>query len=199
MDTILKLLNEKNNEPLSGMLFAKAQDIYTKFTFFKPLSSELQDSELNTRHFLFKLLNEQNFLDAIQFLAHGLSTKDSVSWAYQIIRSVQKENSPELGLVDNWLNDPSEKNCTLCGENAEKFNDPITWLRLAVFWSGKNISTQKDVKVVPDPNLTGHGVSTAIILTAARDPVRSKDCYAIFLRDGVSRALALIDETKEKA
>ena len=195
MDGMICLLKEDKLLPCIGAV--KACEIYKSFTFFKDLSPALKDSELNTTIFLKKLLEEENYLDAIQFIAHGLEKKEAIAWAHQCVISVQKIKSPELILVDQWLINPVEEIRLQIGNQEDNFDNPITWLKSAIFWSG-NISAQKNVVIEPALTLSHHGSAVAIILAAIKnDPLQIFERYKTFLKLGIEHALGINSPEKE--
>jgi hypothetical protein len=195
MDGMICLLEEDELLPCMGAV--KAFEIYKAFTFFKALSPALKDPELNTTTFLKKLLEEENYLDAIQFIAHGLEKKEAIAWAYQCVISAQKIKSPELVLVEQWLVNPVEETRLQIGNQEDNFDNPITWLKSAIFWSGSNISAQKNVVIEPASTLSHHGSTVAIILAAVKNvPLQNFERYKTFLKIGIERALGITPSEK---
>ncbi len=189
MDVLIQWLDKHDRKPFPGMMSEKASVIVSSFTFFNELSSSLLDVDLVTSIFMNELVQHDLYADAVQFLAHGLEKQKAILWAYHCLRKPDVTHS-KLELIKLWIQEPTEEIRLQCAEHSNDFKDPLTWLGLAVFWSGDNISMQKDVIIEPVSTLSAHGVATALILSAVRcDPENIIKTYLLYIEQGIISAL----------
>lgn len=205
MNTAIQLLDENKDNHLPNIAASKGLDVYRSFTSFEPLPASLKDQASTTTVFLKTLLEKRHYLDALQFIAHGLTKHEAIAWAHHSLHSLNETDNQDtntsltLHEVEVWLADPTPEKCLPFGDHADTFDDPLTWLRLAIFWNGPNISAHQEVSVQPSPQLTGHGVSTALILGAVGNKYKSiAECHTLFLDLGIKRALGLLPRVDVK-
>jgi len=136
------------------------------------------------------------YADAIMFLAASLSKRESTWWACLCARSTLTDKSPEsdlkaIELAEAWVYKPAPENCcvTLPAAEATGFKTPAGWSAMAAFWSGDNISPNKEAIVPPSNDLTGKAVNGAIMLAAVQgDPAKITEQQELFLKQGVDIA-----------
>ena len=185
MNTLLQWLDKKGDKPFPNMMSEKATDVCASFTFFESLPESLKGPELTTEIFLRELINKDYYADALQFIAHGLEKHEAILWAYKCVNAHKKDQSPKLDKIKQWLEDPTEEGRLQCNQT-DGFDDPLTWLSLAVFWSGGNISTQPDVTIESPTTLSATGVAMTLILSViSNDPEIMNERYADFLKRGI--------------
>jgi len=142
------------------------------------------------------LIDSKLYADAIMFLAAGLSKRESTWWACLCARSALTDTSPEsdlkaIELAEAWVYKPTAENCgvTLGAAEATEFKTPAGWSAMAAFWSGDNISPNKEAVVLPPIDLTGKAVNGAVMLAAVQgDPAKIAEQQQLFLKQGVDIA-----------
>ena len=175
------------HQPFPGMTSGNASAITSSFTFFNDFS--VTDPNCVTSVFLNELIQNSHYADAIQFLAHGLPKQQAITWAYICFKQQDDGINMKLDLIQSWLRNQAEEIRSHCGEHTNDFKDPLTWLGLSVFWSGGNISTQKDVIIEPVDTLCAHGVATALILSAVSYGLEDiTKMYTTYIERGIKYA-----------
>ena len=142
------------------------------------------------------LIDSKLYADAIMFLAAGLSKRESTWWACLSARSTLTDKSPAsdlkaIELAEAWVYKPTSGNCsvTLVAAEATEFKTPAGWSAMAAFWSGDNISPNKEAIVPPPDDLTGKAVNGAVMLAAVQgDPAKIAEQQQLFLKQGVDIA-----------
>lgn len=154
----------------------------------KPL---LRDT-LAPRQFLDLLVEKQQFLDAVRFLAHALPKREAVWWACLCARVTAPTPPPPqaaaVQAAERWVADPSEANRRAAQAAAEKaeMNNPAGCAAMAAFWSGGSLAPPNVPVVPPGETLTAHGVTGAVLLAAvASEPQKAPEKHRKFLALGV--------------
>ncbi len=161
-----------------------------------PLSEEaarLLDEKQTLLVFLYRLMNERLFVDAVRLLAHALPPRDGIRWAADCAKS--SAGSPTaaaaLATVEAWLTDPSEPNRRACGEAASAVGCATAAgaAALAVFLSGGSIAPADRPAVAPGEHLTSRAVANAAILAAVGgEPGKTAERYFEYLKEGIGLA-----------
>jgi hypothetical protein len=161
-----------------------------------PLSEEarklLQDN-LTVLTYLYALMKNHFYLDAVRLLAHALPKREAVWWACLCARSVSGDNPPSpvavaLEAAEKWVVDPSEENRrpALAAAAAAEFSTPAGCAALAAFWSSGSLAPPGVPVIPPGETLTAQGAANAVLLAAvATEPEKAPDRYVRFLTEGV--------------
>ncbi|NOQ76613.1 MAG: hypothetical protein GQ475_02240 [Methylococcaceae bacterium] len=152
--------------------------------------------DITPAQFVQQLLENALYIDVIQFLAAGLSKRESTWWACLCARSVLTDESSEfdikaIELAEAWVYKPTPKNCqlTLSAAEATEFKTAAGWSAMAAFWSGDNISPNSDAVVPPPVGLTAKAVNGAVLLAAVQtDPAKVKEYQQLFIKQGIDIA-----------
>lgn len=146
---------------------------------------------------LFDLLLEKKLhLDAIRLLAAALPKREAVWWACQCARQAHGTNPPPkvaaaLAAAEKWVADPSEENrrAAQAAAEAAEMKTPAGCAAMAAFWSGGSLGPPHVPTVPPGEQLTGHGVSGAVMLAAVlKEPEKAAEKHRTFLDLGVNVA-----------
>ncbi|NOQ15087.1 MAG: hypothetical protein GQ583_11495 [Methyloprofundus sp.] len=143
-----------------------------------------------------QVIDNKLYTDAIMFLATGLAKREATWWACLCARSTLTDTSPvsdlkAIELAEAWVYKPTQENCrvTLSAAEATEFKTPAGWSAMAAFWSGDNISPNKEAVVPPPNDLTGKAVNGAVMLAAVQgEPVKVDEYHQLFLKQGVDIA-----------
>jgi hypothetical protein len=102
---------------------------------------------MTPRQYLDVLLEKQQFVDAVRFLAHVLPKREAVWWACLCARSAAGSGAPApqtaaLQAAERWVADPSEANRRAAQDAAEaaELGTPAGCAAMAAFWSGGSMA-----------------------------------------------------------
>jgi hypothetical protein len=146
--------------------------------------------------FLDVLIEKEQFIDAIRFLAHALPKREAVWWACLCGRSVAGSSPPPniaaaLQAAEKWVGDPSEDNrrAAMPAAEAAELKTPAGCTAMAAFWSGGSLAPPNVPVVPPGEYLTAHGAGSAVMLAAVQsEPEKAKEKYRKFLAEGTEVA-----------
>lgn len=124
--------------------------------------------------FIDTLKKAEQYIDALQFLAHALPAREAVWWACQCGREALGETPDQpqadaLMAAAAWVYEPTEARSREAEAAAELagYDNPGGLAAAAAFWSSDNIAPKEAPAIVPPPDgLTGKGVAGAVILAA---------------------------------
>lgn len=185
---------------MTEMNFIKVtQPIALPITLELELTDEakaLLTQEMSPAQYVECLIGSALYVDAIMFLAASLSKRESTWWACLCTRSSLTDKSPAsdlkaIELAEAWVYKPTPENCgvTLGAAEATGFKTPAGWSAMAAFWSGNNISPNKEAIVPPPNDLTGKAVSGAVMLAAVQgEPAKITGYQQLFLKQGIDIA-----------
>ncbi len=162
----------------SKLRSTKASEVCSHFELPDEAQALLREG-LATGLFLELLVSKQEYLAAIDVLAHALPKREAVWWGCLCTRHAAGPDLPAadraaLKAATQWVLDPSEENRRAAeapGE-ATEYETPAGCLALAAFGSGGSLTPPNLPPVPPDPSLTGKVVSGSVKLAAATgDPL----------------------------
>lgn len=173
----------------------KASEI-TKLFELDEQGLKLLADDISPTEFLHSLIENEDFPDAVRFVAYALPKREATWWACLCARSnINEQSKPEeikaVELAEAWVYKPTPENCKVNYSAAEAtgFKTPAAWAAMAAFWSGDNLSPTEDTKVPPTPDLTPKAVSGAVMLAAVQEGgSKIKEKYQLFLRQGIDIA-----------
>jgi hypothetical protein len=154
---------------------------------------------LTPRQYLDLLIEKQQFVDAVRFLAHALPKREGVWWACLSVRgglgtALPAPQTAAVQAAERWVADPSEAN-RRAAETVANAAEPATpggCTAMAAFWSGGSLAPANLPVVPPGETLTAHGVASAILLTAvASEPQKAPEKHRKFLAQGIEVANGL--------
>ncbi len=154
-----------------------AREICGRYRLSKEAERWLR-AELTPSQFIEKLVENQLYLDGVDFLAHGLPKQDAVWWACLSIRQVQGPELPPkelaaLKAVVEWVLKPEEPNrlAAFAAGQAAGLDTPVGRAAIAVFGSGDSLAPPDLPKVAPQPYATARAVAGSIALASVQgDP-----------------------------
>ena len=146
--------------------------------------------------FLDLLIKHQQYVAAIQFLAHALPKREAVAWASQCVRNAGLEplddkSKAALEAADQWVLDPTEPNRRTAHAAAEAvgYGTPAGCAALAAFLSGGSLGPAHVPEIPPAPTLTAQAAAGGILLAAVlKEPEKAPDKQRDFLRRGIDVA-----------
>jgi hypothetical protein len=149
-----------------------------------------------TSSYLYQLIEQKMYVDAVRFLAAALPKREAVWWACLCNRDVLTESSKPteqiaIELAEAWVFKPTEENRVptfLAAENAT-LQTSAGWVAMATFWSSGSISPVENTIVQPAEDLTAKAVSGSVMLAAVSgSPEKIEAYYSLFLKRGMSIA-----------
>jgi len=152
--------------------------------------------EMSPAEYVQNLIDSTLYADAIMFLSASLAKRESTWWACLCARSTLTDTSPQtdlkaIELAEAWVYKPTPEKCsvTLAAAEATGFKTPAGWSAMAAFWSGDNISPNKEAIVPPPNDLTGKAVNGAVMLAAVQGgPTKITEYQQLFLKQGIDIA-----------
>lgn len=193
--TNVKSLNQKIN--VSALLKLKRGTTSDLCKYFK-LSDEANNFLSSTpepKDFLQMLIDKEQYIDAVNFLAHNLPLRESIWWGYLAAfysdaNSENKEILTALQIVKDWVYKPDEKLRRDAEEISEKlqFKNASGWIATAIFWSGGSLCKENAPQVLPADGLYAKAVAGCIMLAAvlnSKSVEESHNNYHRFLIQGI--------------
>ena len=161
-----------------------------------PLSEEagrLLDEKQTLLVYLYRLMNERLFVDAVRLLAHALPPRDGIRWAADCAKrsAGSAPAAAALASAAAWLTDPDEPRRRACGEAAAAAGCATAAgaAALAVFLSGGSIAPAGRPAAAPGEHLTSRAVANAVILAAlAGERGKTAERYFQDLKEGIALA-----------
>ncbi len=157
---------------------------------------ELLRDTLTPAQYLQLLMDNQQYLDGVRFLAHALPKREAVWWACLSARSAAGPNPAPpiraaLEAAEKWVADPSEDNRrpAMAAAEAATLATPAGCAAAAVFWSGGSLAPPNLPEVPPGETLTAQGVTGAVLLAAVQtEPEKAVEKQRAFLTQGIDVA-----------
>jgi len=182
--------------PLVKVPAARAREVAANIRYKDPVLELLHDDPAPLR-FLDRLLADpEHYPDAVKFLAQALPKREAVWWGCLCVRAGGPDLPPKeqaaLQAAARWVLEPTEANRQAAmapGEEAGP-GTPAGCLAQAAFRSGGSLRPPGQPAVRPPEKLTGLGVSSAVLLAAAKgEMAKAPDRYRLFLALGIGVAL----------
>ncbi len=156
-------------------------------------AEKLLDEKQTLLVYLYRLMNERLFVDAVRLLAHALPPRDGVRWACDCAKNAAStpQAASALASAEAWLTESSEPNRRACGEAASAAGCATAAgsAALAVFLSGGSIAPADRPAAAPREHAAAKAVANAVILAAlAAEPGKADERYFQYLKEGIAVA-----------
>lgn len=146
--------------------------------------------------FLARLIEEQQFPDALQLLAFGLPPREAVWWACVCTRSELGPETPPVAVkalqaAEAWSFRPDEerRRTAEAAADASELEHPAGWAALAAFWSGGSLVRPDLQAVEPTPDLTPKAVYASVSLAGyLKDPGAADARFEEYVQRGIDLA-----------
>jgi hypothetical protein len=143
------------------------------------------------------LLDHDQILDAIGFLAHALPTREAVWWACLCARKMPGGVTGEhaaraLEAAEAWVKQPDEDNRRAAEVAAEAadMEGPASFAAMAAFMSGGSIAPAEFDTVEPPENITARLVAGAVIVAVHNfEPGEIDEKSRAFVNEGMELAI----------
>jgi hypothetical protein len=150
----------------------------------------------NARHYVELLMEKHLWMDAIAYLSHAITPRESIWWAWFCARkaSLPKEDPEELkalALAEAWIGQPTEANRVAAKEGAERLpaSSPPQSVLQAVYFTGELIDEATGEKTMGAPLVAHKYVHAAVLNSVYGIAPKDPEPVAMeFLRQGLEVA-----------
>ena len=163
------------------------------------LSDEARDilaTDVHGRVFVEKLVADEQYADAIAFLAHALPRREAVWWAWLCARAAAGEKPPasviaSLEATKTWIAEPtdSHRRAALDAAEVAGIGTPAGCAGLAAFLCGETLGPAEAPPAPPGEYAAAKAIGGSINLAAVADLQRDLAArYAEFVQQGLELA-----------
>ena len=163
------------------------------------LSGEARDilaSDVHARDFVGKLVETEQYSDAIAFLAHALPRREAVWWAWLCARAAAGEKPPasvvvSLEATKTWIAEPTDphRRAALDAAEVAGIGTPAGCAGLAAFLCGETLGPAEAPPAPPGEYAAAKAIGGSINLAAVADTGRDIGArYAEFVKQGLELA-----------
>jgi hypothetical protein len=139
------------------------------------------------------LLEREQYLDAVRFLAFALPKREAVWWAWVTARRTAGEDPPEeiqsvLDATEAWIKEPTDQNRRVAMEKAEaaEFTTAAGCAGLAAFLSGDSLAPPELDPVPPGEYMAANAIAGSILLAAVfEEPEKANEKFQGFVEQGM--------------
>lgn len=156
------------------------------------VSASIDDAPLQA---IKKLIETENFHDAVTMLAHALPKREAVWWACLAAKysldSGADDQLMALQAAERWVREPNDNNRGIAKKFGEKRRKKhaADWAATAASWCTGNMIDDDSVHVPPPDFLYAHAVAACISMAAlAAGADQMPQTYQMFLRQGFDLA-----------
>jgi hypothetical protein len=142
-----------------------------------PESIALLAGDVAVPAFVKRLLEEQNFADAVAFLAHALPSREGVWWAWLCARDAAGQTPPpavsrSLDAIRTWIAEPTDAHRRSALDVAQPagFTTPVGCAALAVFLTGDTLGPATAPAAPPGEFAAAKAIAGSVHLAAVVDP-----------------------------
>ncbi|NOQ65505.1 MAG: hypothetical protein GQ582_13420 [Methyloprofundus sp.] len=180
---------------LTKITQTKASEITALFEL-EEQGEALLTEEISPANFMQALLEEEDYLDLVSFLAYALPKREATWWACLAARNHLNEQSSDdeqkaVELAEAWVYDPTPENCqaTSAAAEAAGLETAVGWAAMSAFWSGDNISPIEDNVVKPADDLYAKAVVGAVMLACVLgEAEKIQEKYQLLTQQGINIA-----------
>jgi hypothetical protein len=145
------------------------------------------------RQYLRRLLEAEQFADAVRFVAHALPTREGIWWAWVCARRASGAEPPPairaaLDATERWVTQPTDENRRLAMRMAEEagLDTPAGCAALAVFFSGGSIAPPESPPVPAPEFVSAKAIAGAVIAAAVTtEPEKAPEKFRAFIAQGM--------------
>lgn len=163
------------------------------------LSDEARDilaPDVPARTFVEKLVETEQYSDAIAFLAHALPRREAVWWAWLCARAAAGDKPPasvvvSLEATKTWIAEPTDphRRAALDAAEVAGIGTPAGCAGLAAFLCGDTLGPAEAPPAPPGEYAAAKAIGGSINLAAVSDVKRDVGArYAEFVRQGLELA-----------
>jgi len=168
-----------SNEPLVKIAAATAAEICANFEL-KEEAQQLLRHKMTPQDFVAALIENKKYLDAIDFMAHGLPAREGIWWGCLCMQHALGDNlaPPDRSAATaavQWVMQPSEENRAAAKAPAEAAGpaSPAGALASAANQTGGSIGPPNAPPIPPPPFAPAKAIARAVKLASIKtEPVK---------------------------
>jgi len=168
-----------SNGPLMKIETAMAAEICAHFDLQDDAKPLLRDG-MNPYDFVTALIEKQQYVDAVRFMAHALPARDGIWWGCLCLQhafgnDLTPPDRAAATVAARWVMQPTEENRTAAKAPADAAPPPsgAGALAMAVFQSGGNVAPPGLPLMLPAPFAAAKSIALAVTLASIKtEPVR---------------------------
>lgn len=149
--------------------------------------------ELPHRAFVQKMVEAEQFPDAVRYLAHALPRREGVWWAWVTAkRAAGPEPAPKikdsLDATEKWIAQPTDPNRRVAFEKAEAadLGTPAGCTGAAAFFAGESMAPPNLQAVPPGEWDTAKAIAGAVMLAVVeKEPEKAKEKFQAAIQQGL--------------
>jgi uncharacterized protein DUF6931 len=149
--------------------------------------------ELSHRAFVAKLVEAEQFPDAVRYLAHGLPKREGVWWAWVTAKRAagpepEAKIKESLEATERWIAQPTDPNRRIAFEKAEKaeLGTPAGCSGAAAFFAGESLAPPNLQAVPPGEWDTAKAIAGAVMLAVVeKEPEKAKEKFQAAIQQGL--------------
>jgi hypothetical protein len=152
---------------------------------------QLLDEKQLLLPYLYRLMSQKLYLDAVRFLAHSLPVREAIWWACRCVRGQAEPMAREgaaLRYAEQWITAPSEDHRRACASVAAAagYGTGAGSAALAVFLSGGSIAPVDRPAANPSEATAAKAVANAVLLAGlTTEPQQAPERWFQFLKEGI--------------
>jgi len=163
-----------NNEPLAKITAVTAAEVCAHFDLQDEAKPLLGDG-LNPRDFVTALIEAEQCIDAIHFMAHALPVREGIWWGCLCMQHALGDNlaPPDRSAAAaavRWVMQPTEENRAMAGAPADAAPPPSVAgaLARAAFQTGGNVAPPGAPRMAPEPFAAARSLALAVTLSSIK-------------------------------
>lgn len=171
-----------------------AAEVCQRFTLSDTARPLLRDG-MAPRQLLDQLQEKQQYVDAVNFLAHALPKREAVWWACLCVRAANAKPAPQaaaaLQAAEKWVADPSEEHrrAALPAAEAADVGTPAGCAAMAAYLNSGSLAPPDLPAVPPGETLTAQMVFGAVLLSVvSTEPQKAPEKFRQALARGIEVA-----------
>ena len=158
--------------------------------------SSLLREGMSAKEFLAALIEQEQFVDAVTFMACALPKREAVWWGYLCAREVQADPLPEpdavaLSAALEWVREPTDarRRAAKDAADASEYATPAGLVALATFFTGGSIAPPEVLTVEPAEHVTAQIIRGAVMAAGViHEPEHAAERYRGYLQTGLDVA-----------
>lgn len=156
-------------------------------------ATALLTPEISHRAFVAKMMEAEQFQDAVRYVAHALPKREGVWWAWVTAkRAAGPEPEPKikesLDATERWIAQPTDPNRRVAFEKAEKaeISTPAGCSGAAAFFAGESLAPPNLQAVPPGEWDTAKAIAGAVMIAVvSKEPEKAKEKFQAAIQQGL--------------
>jgi hypothetical protein len=157
---------------------------------------KLAETNPEPRAFIDQLVADEQFPDAVKFLAHSLPRREAVWWAWVVARKFAGPTpkppiKASIDATERWIVQPTDENrrAAMAAAQTAEFGTPAGCAGLAAFLSSGSMVPANLPEVPPGEYMTAKAVTGGVCIAAvAKEPEKAPDHFKEYITLGLEVA-----------